>query len=77
MLISNYGAMKLASEALCFLLMKISEKLRIFRLPNIVGTPATHGVILDFIKKLVKNPKKLNVLGNGEQQKSYLHVKIL
>ena len=73
--ISNYGAMKLASEALCFAAYEgFLEKLRIFRLPNVVGTPATHGVILDFIKKLVKNPKKLNVLGNGEQQKSYLHV---
>ena len=73
--ISNYGAMKLASEALCFSAYEgFLEKLRIFRLPNVVGTPATHGVILDFIKKLVKNPKKLNVLGNGEQQKSYLHV---
>lgn len=76
--ISNYGAMKLASEALCFTAYdRFLEKLRIFRLPNVVGTPATHGVILDFINKLVKNPNKLDVLGNGEQQKSYMHVKDL
>ena len=50
------------------------RKLRIFRFPNVVGTPATHGVILDFINKLIKNPNKLEVLGDGTQQKSYLHV---
>ena len=73
--ISNYGAMKLASEGLCFAAYEnFLEKLRIFRFPNVVGTPATHGVILDLINKLIKNPKKLDVLGNGEQQKSYLHV---
>jgi UDP-glucose 4-epimerase len=73
--ISNYGAMKLASEALisaaCETFLK---KANIFRFPNVVGTPATHGVILDFILKLKHNPHVLEVLGNGEQQKSYLHV---
>ncbi len=73
--ISNYGAMKLASEGICFSAKENHlNHLRIFRFPNVVGSPATHGVILDFIKKLMNNPKKLNVLGNGLQQKSYLHV---
>tara|TARA_B100000242_G_scaffold16732_1_gene10278 strand:+ start:11145 stop:12113 length:969 start_codon:yes stop_codon:yes gene_type:complete len=73
--ISNYGAMKLASEAQCFSAYEsYLEDLRVFRFPNVVGVPATHGVILDFINKLKKNPKKLNVLGDGNQQKSYLHV---
>ena len=73
--ISNYGAMKLASEAQCFAAYEsFLKKLRIFRFPNVVGTPATHGVILDFINKLRKNPNKLEVLGDGTQQKSYLHV---
>ncbi len=76
--ISNYGAMKLASEAQCFAAYEsFLNKLRIFRFPNVVGTPATHGVILDFINKLRKNPNKLKVLGDGTQQKSYLHVKDL
>jgi UDP-glucose 4-epimerase len=39
-----------------------------------VGVPATHGVILDFIKKLKKDMSTLEVLGNGTQQKTYLHV---
>ena len=73
--ISNYGAMKLASEAQCFAAFEsYLDKLRIFRFPNVVGTPATHGVIFDFINKLKKNPTRLDVLGDGTQQKSYLHV---
>ena len=73
--ISNYGAMKLASEAQCFAAYEsFLTKLRIFRFPNVVGIPATHGVILDFLNKLRKNPHKLEVLGDGTQQKSYLHV---
>jgi len=73
--ISNYGAMKLASEALISSsLESFLEKVCIYRFPNVVGVPATHGVILDFIRKLKKNSGILNVLGNGFQQKAYLHV---
>ena len=76
--ISNYGAMKLASEAICFAsLESFLKDLRIYRFPNVVGMPATHGVILDFVNKLIKNPKVLDVLGNGSQKKSYLHVEDL
>ena len=73
--ISNYGAMKLASEALISAsLESFLDKACIFRFPNVVGIPATHGVIFDFIKKLKKNMTYLDVLGNGTQQKTYLHV---
>jgi UDP-glucose 4-epimerase len=73
--ISNYGAMKLASEAL--ISAAAESHLRracLFRFPNVVGVPATHGVILDFINKLIATPQELQVLGNGTQQKAYLHV---
>lgn len=73
--ISNYGAMKLASEAqICSAQESYLRCANIFRFPNVVGAPATHGVILDFIKKLKNDPRKLNVLGDGSQCKSYLHV---
>lgn len=73
--ISNYGAMKLSSEALISAsLESFLDKVCIYRFPNVVGVPATHGVILDFIKKLKKNMSILEVLGNGNQQKTYLHV---
>lgn len=72
--ISNYGAMKLASEALISAAAEAYlEKACIFRFPNVVGIPATHGVIFDFVNKLKVHPESLEVLGNGTQQKSYLH----
>ena len=73
--ISNYGAMKLASEAqISAASEEFLERANIFRFPNVVGVPATHGVILDFMNKLILNKNELQVLGNGTQQKAYLHV---
>jgi UDP-glucose 4-epimerase len=67
--------MKLSSEALASASAEsFLSQINLFRFPNVVGTPATHGVILDFIKKLSDNKLVLNVLGNGTQQKAYLHV---
>ena len=39
-----------------------------------VGVPATHGAIYDFVRKLRATPGELEVLGDGTQQKGYLHV---
>lgn len=73
--ISNYGAMKLASEAqICAAFESYLDVANIFRFPNVVGVPATHGVILDFFKKLIATPERLDILGDGSQKKSYLHV---
>jgi UDP-glucose 4-epimerase len=73
--ISNYGAMKLSSEA-CISAAVESWLTRadIFRFPNVVGPRATHGAILDFVRKLRISPKCLEVLGDGTQRKPYLHV---
>lgn len=73
--ISNYGAMKLASEALISAAVEAYlGRANLFRFPNVVGAPATHGVILDFINKIKSNADRLDVLGDGTQQKAYLHV---
>ncbi|MBS7804513.1 NAD-dependent epimerase/dehydratase family protein [Rhizobiales bacterium TNE-4] len=73
--ISNYGAMKLASEALLSAAFeKFLKRLCIFRFPNVIGIPATHGVIFDFVNRLKSNPSELHVLGDGSQQKAYMHV---
>ena len=73
--ISNYGAMKLASEAQISAAAESHlEQVQLFRFPNVVGFPATHGVIFDFIRKLKTDPSQLHVLGDGTQQKSYMHV---
>lgn len=76
--ISNYGAMKLASEAqISAAAESFLNRVNIFRFPNVVGVPATHGVILDFCSRLSQDSTKLIVLGNGAQQKAYLHVQDL
>ena len=75
---SNYGAMKLASEAaISAAVESFLDKAYFFRFPNVIGVPATHGVMLDFIRKLKMTPDNLVVLGDGTQQKSYLHVEEL
>lgn len=73
--ISNYGAMKLASEAcISSALEAFLQRAWVFRFPNVVGSRSTHGVIYDFVQKLKANPKKLEVLGDGAQEKPYFHV---
>lgn len=73
--ISNYGAMKLASEGIITAaLERFLKQAWIYRFPNVVGSRATHGAIYDFLKKLKKNPAELEVLGDGSQEKPYLHV---
>ncbi|HEY6987521.1 MAG TPA: NAD-dependent epimerase/dehydratase family protein [Bryobacteraceae bacterium] len=73
--ISNYGAMKLASEALISAAVEsYLERAWIFRFPNVIGPRATHGIIFDLLTKLSRQPTDLEVLGDGTQQKPYLHV---
>jgi UDP-glucose 4-epimerase len=76
--ISHYGAMKLASEAAIRAACEsYIERADIFRFPNVVGVPATHGVLLDFVRKLKATPNRLEVLGDGTQKKPYLHAEDL
>lgn len=73
--ISVYGATKLACEALITAYChSFFMKSWIFRFANIIGERSGHGVIYDFIKKLERNPKELEILGDGKQTKSYLEV---
>jgi UDP-glucose 4-epimerase len=76
--VSNYGAMKLASEGcITAALERFLQRAWICRFPNVIGSRATHGVIFDLLKKLRANPKELEVLGDGLQEKPYLHVQEL
>lgn len=73
--ISNYGATKLASEALLSAAAEsFLDRLWIFRFPNVVGPRSTHGAIHDFIARLGNDPARLVVLGDGRQTKPYMHV---
>jgi UDP-glucose 4-epimerase len=76
--VSHYGAGKLASEAfIASFAANYNFRAWIIRFPNVVGGRATHGVIHDFIGKLRRNPSELEVLGDGRQNKPYLHVRDL
>lgn len=72
---SLYGASKLAGEGL---IAAYCEGYRmqcwIFRFVSILGERYTHGHVFDFYKKLLDDPKRLEVLGDGRQRKSYLYV---
>lgn len=73
--ISTYGASKLAGEALiCSYCHMFDFDASAFRFANVVGPMQTHGVAYDFIRKLSKDPSRLEILGDGSQSKSYIHV---
>jgi UDP-glucose 4-epimerase len=73
--ISTYGASKLACEALISAYCHMFDlQAYIFRFANVVGKRQTHGVAYDFIHKLKKDSHHLEVLGDGTQSKSYIHV---
>ncbi|HEY9784666.1 MAG TPA: NAD-dependent epimerase/dehydratase family protein [Candidatus Obscuribacterales bacterium] len=73
--ISTYGASKLAGEALISAYAHMFEFSGIaFRFGNVVGPRQTHGVGYDFVKKLRSNARELQILGDGSQSKSYVHV---
>jgi UDP-glucose 4-epimerase len=73
--ISLYGGAKLGAEALITAFAhSFDMQAWIFRFANIIGRRGTHGVIIDFVNKLKKNPNELEILGDGKQQKSYLLV---
>lgn len=73
--ISVYGGAKLAAEAMISGYAHTFDfRALVFRLANIIGKRSNHGVIYDFINKLRRTPERLEILGDGTQRKSYLHV---
>jgi len=72
---SLYGASKLAGEGLISAYCEgFGFQGYIFRFVSILGERYTHGHVFDFYKQLLNHPDELNVLGNGHQRKSYLHI---
>jgi len=73
--ISLYGASKLACESLISAYCYTYKKRGIvIRLANVVGSSSTHGILFDMIKKLKNNSKELEILGDGNQIKSYMYI---
>src|SRR2546425_1204115 len=65
--VSLYGASKLASESLISAYCHTYHWIGIsLRLANVVGPRCRHGVIYDFVMKLLMNSKELETLGNGK-----------
>ena len=72
---SLYGASKLAGEGLLSAYAAgFGFEVYIFRFVSILGERYTHGHVFDFFKKLLADPSRIEILGNGRQRKSYLYV---
>ena len=73
--ISVYGASKLGEEGLVSTYAHSHGMTTfIFRFANIVGPRLRGAVIPDFIEKLRADSESLTILGDGRQEKSYMHV---
>ena len=71
--ISMYAAAKAAAENLiCGYCHSYGMKAVVFRIANVVGSGAT-GVVPDLLRKAKEDPSRLEILGDGQQRKSYIH----
>jgi UDP-glucose 4-epimerase len=72
---SLYGSSKVAGEGI--LSSYVAQgvfKATVFRFVSVLGQNYHHGHVFDFVRKLKLNSKELEILGNGKQKKSYIHV---
>lgn len=73
--ISVYGGAKLACEGLISSFCgTFGMDAQLLRFANVVGPRSNHGVTVDFVAKLGRDPDVLEILGDGTQTKSYVHV---
>jgi len=72
---SLYAASKLAAEGMIAAYCEgFGMQGYIFRFVSILGERYTHGHVFDFYAQLKQHPSYLDVLGNGQQRKSYLYI---
>jgi UDP-glucose 4-epimerase len=73
--ISPYGGSKLAAERLLFSYSQVFDfELAIVRIFNTYGPRQPRYVAYDLIRKLARDPKRLEVLGSGDQRRDYCYV---
>jgi UDP-glucose 4-epimerase len=73
---SLYGASKLAGEAMIQAFCEYYDmRCYLYRFVSWIGERYSHGVVFDFMRKLMQDPTRLQILGDGSQRKSYLYVK--
>lgn len=72
---SLYGSSKISCEAFLGAYAEASKfRVTVLRFVSVLGPRYTHGHVFDFIQKLNLNSERLDVLGDGTQNKSYIHV---
>lgn len=74
--ISLYGASKLACESLMSAYAHtFGMQAIVFRMANVVGGRSGHGVVHDLVAKLIRDPKRLEIIGaDPGTSKSYVHI---
>jgi len=72
---SFYGLSKMAAENYCRIYSELfgvpTVTLRLF---NIYGPGTNKGVMIDLYRRLLRDPRRLEVLGTGNQLKDYLYI---
>jgi UDP-glucose 4-epimerase len=72
---SPYGASKLCAETYMILYSKLYElPVTVLRFSNLYGPRQRKYVIYDILLKLMKNPKKLEILGTGQERRDFIYV---
>lgn len=70
-----YGGAKLAAEGLLSAWAHTYDfRAVVFRFVGIIGGRMDHGVVHDFVRKLQKDPRRLEILGDGTQHRSFVLV---
>lgn len=72
---SLYGASKAAAEGYIAAYATAGKvDATVFRFVSVLGPRYSHGHVIDFVRQLTAHPERLEILGDGSQRKSYLHV---
>jgi len=75
---SHYAAAKLAGESILSGFAHLyGWRVLAFRFGNTIGPRSNHGVVHDFVVKLLRDGVRLEILGDGRQAKPYIDVEDL
>ncbi len=75
---SHYAAAKLAGEMILSGFAHLYDwRVLAFRFGNTIGARSNHGVVHDFVIKLLRDAARLEILGDGRQAKPYIGVEDL
>ena len=75
---SHYAAAKLAGESILSGFAHLyGWRVLAFRFGNTIGPRSNHGVVHDFVVKLLRDGTRLEIMGDGRQAKPYIDVEDL